>query len=577
MKKIMFFSIPLLAIMTVAAVVSTQGFEANFADYDGPQLNIDDGPENFIGGKGDFAHLPIDFIHDPIDFVYDPYFEDSSLRKDTENLQDINQQKQFFNDTIGKGADFAHANPFAFKNLTDVKEDIFDTDFLSSLYDYGDYHGLYTTLWDSKCSRSIESLAQEMTVCNTISARVEAQYACFKAEVSTTVGFSTSFSTVMTNSSSVYLYDWLRLSYLYKLPLFEDHTALYKNHLTDQFKADLAAAFAIDENEEYFRFFDKYGTHVIMEANYGGAANIYGSIISSELQTTTTTTQSVEAEVGAGFSFGVDGLGAEVMGYVGTGVSLTEAFGVTTSTSTESFKGNFYGGNSVGGSFNMDAILYNASVWMPSVDQRPVLVQYNDAIPVWDLLWGSYNAPIYIHALQDAYRDYRNVAAAEFDALDAGVDFNKNLKSKKQLIPQGLTYEQRFGSYVSGAQPLTRTCTMNDSVLYNLQKMAQCGYQNVRIKPYFEVRTNRPGSKVKMRGDICGVHRDSFTGDNWVVPPQGDESLLVDTCEAITVSIVQAINNPNISLTLFTNSVEWWNNYKRADANNFYIEIDYLR
>ena len=387
MKKLLFLTIPLALIGAVA--LNSKTADANYADFGDitPRIKPWDGSVDISFPKDDLIYAKRSLLD-----------EDPNLQKDI-NQQDIQNEKKNFSNKIGKGLDVADASPLAYKNNVKHTQNIFDTTFLNELYAYGEFDPQQDTKSDYKMESNAISLTTQVGSSFSVSVGVEATYSCITAEASTEVGFSVDFSNTMSESTALYYYNYYRQTYYYSLPLFTDHTSLYKNHLTTLFKNDLTTVLNNNNQSDYEAFFRKYGSHVVMSGFYGGASSVYGSIVSSAMKNSVETKESVAAKVGAGLDAGA----YKIKGTVGTKTTFSQGFGIEVSQSRETYSAQYYGGAEAPASHSLDDIFSTANSWTTTIDEHPVCVKYDTVIPVWWLLTGAQDTESNAQALENAF------------------------------------------------------------------------------------------------------------------------------------------------------------------------------
>lgn len=570
MKKLLLLGVPLLL---VGALMGNKGVEANFADNDdGIKLPIDHvvnpkpwerDPIEFERPFPDFGKIDLEL---PLD-VQDP-----SLQKNYANEQDIQNQKSNFGSTIGKGVDIADSSPFAFKNNgKNIDTDyIFKTSFLNDLYEYGNYGWIRRSDFDSKCSSNAQSLSTKVGTGVTVSTGVKASYACITAEVSTEVGFNIEFSNSMSESSLVYDYNWIRETYSFKLPTFEQHENLYKKYLTDSFKTDLADAARSKQQWKYEELFQKYGSHIVMGASYGGASTVFGSIISNQITTGVETEETIETEVAAGFEANGYGLTASV----GVGTSFSQALEVSSEFCRETFSGSFFGGNAVPGARSLDGILQNARAWTPSVDSNPILVKYNNIVPVWKLLTGSLNTYENVESFEEAFEIYCEERESYYLEKARAVKFNSNLTDKYDVTHVGeenkiTGYWEWFNNKYTR---FSNTVSLYSESFYDLQTLEAYGFKEIQIVLNFTARATSGDTKVRAKMEVGG---QNFGYDYYYSLKQNE--VVNITYETYTTSLYNFVNvNSNISVTFETNA-GGFNATKTVYLSHIYYEIKYVK
>ena len=561
MKKLLFLTIPLALIGAVA--LNSKTADANYADFGDitPRIKPWDGSVDISFPKDDLIYAKRSLLD-----------EDPNLQKDI-NQQDIQNEKKNFSNKIGKGLDVADASPIAYKNNEKHTQNIFDTTFLNELYAYGDFDPQQYTRTDYVMETNAMSLTTKIGTSVAVSAGVEATYACITAEVSTEVGFSVDFSNTMSGSTAVYNYNYYRQTYYYGLPLFTDHSALYKNHLTTLFKNDLATVLAHNNQTDYKNFFKKYGSHVVMSGFYGGASTVYGSIVSNEMKNSVETKESVAVKVGAGLDAGA----YKVKGTAGTKTTFSQGFGIDVSQSRETYVANYYGGEEAPASHSLDSIFSTANTWTTTIDEHPICVKYDTVIPVWWLLTGDLDTEANAQALEDAFDAYRVEMNNYYTSLAYEVEFKDNLKQTYKVIADG--QEEQIGGYWDGTyKTFSRNINLNNSnQFYSLSSLAKNGFSEIQIKIKFKAKATDRDAKVKIAVTFGG---DSYGfGYEHAVPSTGD-FINVTYDKTYKCSLDKILyNNSYFNFEMKTDDGSGWFcwNEKRITLKNIVIDVVYKK
>ena len=562
MKKLLFLTVPLLLMGAVA--LSSKGADANYADFDrtGATFNpkqwetigdLKNSKENLFLARGSLLD------------------EDPTLQKDV-NEQDIQREKANFSNKIGKGLDVADASPLAYKNNEKHTQDIFDTTFLNNLYVYGDFDPQQDTKSDYKMESNAVSLTTKMGSSIAVSVGVEATYACITAEASTKVGFSIEFSNTMSNSSAVYYYNYFRKTYYYGLPLFTDHSSLYKNHLTTTFKNDLNLVLQKNNQSDYEAFFKKYGSHVVMSGFYGGASTVYGSIVSNAMKNSVETKESVAVKVGGGLDCGA----YKIKGTVGTETTFSQGFGIDVSQSRETYQAEYYGGDEAPASHSLGEIFDTANSWTSTIDEHPVCVKYDTVIPVWWLLTGAQDTESNAHALENAFYVYRADRNNFYTSLAYEVEFNSNLKYSWKVTPDGQEniiaayWDDKYKTYF-------KKVSLYDEDFYNLTSLENNGFDRLQIRVRFKAKATKRDAKVKLKVFLGGV---DFGYDYEYSVNKSNDFINVNYDRTYSSNLSEIMYaDSNFSLEFKTNSGAGWfcGNEKEVILKDIVVDMVYLK
>ena len=560
MKKLLFLTVPLLLMGAVA--LSSKAVDANYADFD-------DTMPRFRPGAGS---IDIDFPKDDLIYAQRSLLdEDPNLQKDA-NESDILREKSNFSNKIGKGLNVAESSPLAYKNNDKHTQNIFDTTFLNNLYVYGDFDPQQFTRSDYAMESNAVSLTTKIGSSIAVSAGVEATYACITAEASTEVGFSVEFSNTMSNSTAVYNYNYYRQTYYYGLPLFTDHTSLYKNHLTTLFKNDLARVLELNNQSDYKEFFKKYGSHVVMSGFYGGASTVYGSIVSNEMKNSVETKESVAVKVGAGLDAGA----YKVKGTVGTKTTFSQGFGIDIAQSRETYAANYYGGEEAPASHSLNDIFSTANSWTSTIDEHPICVKYDTVIPVWWLLTGEQDTESNARALENAFDAYRVEMNNYYTSLAYEVEFRDNLKYTHKVIADGQE-ELIAGYWDDKYKTFSSQINLKGSQFYNMQSLGENGFSEVQVKIRFKAKAVDRKAKVKIQVTFGGD--DYGFGYEHTVEANGD-FIEITYDKTYKCSLDKLLyNNSYFNFEMKTDSGAGWfcGNEKRVYLKNIVIDVVYTK
>ncbi len=170
--------------------------------------------------------------------------------------------------------------------------------------------------------------------------------------------------------------------YSLSIPQYLDYTQ-YQSNLSTMFTADLNRV--ATGTMTYEQLFNKYGTHMIASARYGGRMNIYYSFLSNQVIFTSSIQNSINNNLSACFG-NVVNLGSASMGF-----SLNSVSGLTSSNTTLGIYLKAVGGipfvirNTNTSDFSQD---YNNWVTSLADNSECSLIGYGTQglIPIWELI-----------------------------------------------------------------------------------------------------------------------------------------------------------------------------------------------
>ena len=161
----------------------------------------------------------------------------------------------------------------------------------------------------------------------------------------------------------------------------------YTNYFSDSFLSDLAA---LSSNKNYYEFFNKYGTHIVGSANYGGRLVASCSIASNKIILNSDISLIMENEVNFDVMTDIGKVKGNLSRKLGTHFSVN----YSSSDLSSDFYVKAIGGNSFA-SGTLSAFNTGYSSWSQSFnsgDNNSVLTDYatDGLVPLWDVLPASY-------------------------------------------------------------------------------------------------------------------------------------------------------------------------------------------
>lgn len=172
----------------------------------------------------------------------------------------------------------------------------------------------------------------------------------------------------------------------------------FKTQINESYISDLGELFSGDMSE--VEFFDKYGTHVIAKAIYGGTFEINYSVVSNRYDVWgklfDTLAEYVQTDLYA--KVGINPI---------VNFDVFEEFDFSTYRANQSLQIRTVGGNSSSSVSTFD-MFNHYNYWTSSVADNPVVISTsNDGlIPLWDLLPSPYSTSIYKTQFISKYTAY---------------------------------------------------------------------------------------------------------------------------------------------------------------------------
>ena len=160
----------------------------------------------------------------------------------------------------------------------------------------------------------------------------------------------------------------------------------YTNYFSDSFLSDLAA---LSSNKNYYEFFNKYGTHIIGSANYGGRLVASCSFASNKIILNSDISLIMEKEVNFDVMTDIGTVKTNLANKIGNYFSMNYSLGDLSSD----FYVKAIGGNSFA-SGTLSAFNTGYPYWAQSFndDSNSVIMDYaaDGLVPLWDVLPASY-------------------------------------------------------------------------------------------------------------------------------------------------------------------------------------------
>ncbi len=207
----------------------------------------------------------------------------------------------------------------------------------------------------------------------------------------------------------------------------------FQNALSDDFLAALAK---LKQDGDYDAFFDKYGTHIVASAIYGGRLNAYFSVVTNKVSfdesIKTSIEQSAKANIGKDISAGQD-----------IKADIASKLGLKEEDINTSFYAMAYGGEPFGGA---DLATFNKeySEWYKSFTESSnnALVNYasDGLIPLWTVLPDEYaelaetmEAAFYQHHADVMQSVFEGFESSEFEGGNGTVENPYQIANAVQL------------------------------------------------------------------------------------------------------------------------------------------------
>ncbi|MDE5592804.1 MAG: hypothetical protein K2I75_02620 [Clostridiales bacterium] len=161
----------------------------------------------------------------------------------------------------------------------------------------------------------------------------------------------------------------------------------YTDYLSSAYKDSLKYLYDHQSDDEFFKFFQTYGTHLIGSAIFGGRLNTYFSTVTNKVAIN----DEKVWELSNALKFGVEGVEAKTDAMK----TVKNVLGEKATDIEISFTAVAYGGNSFGAS-SIDNFKENYKTWWDSFNKDnavAALIGYSDdgLIPLWQMLPAEYS------------------------------------------------------------------------------------------------------------------------------------------------------------------------------------------
>ncbi len=194
--------------------------------------------------------------------------------------------------------------------------------------------------------------------------------------------------------------------YSYELPNYATDLATYKSKVNIVYQRDVADLF--DGDMTTTDFFDKYGTHIVAKAIYGGKFEINYSLVSNRYDVWEEYYLSLSRY-----------LSAKLYTKIGGNVQLNfDVFGnydFSTARATETLVMHTKGGNA-SETYSLDNLYNEYVAWEASIASNPVIIEASSdgLIPLWELLPSAYDTTTYKNLFIAKYNEYTSTIKNQY-------------------------------------------------------------------------------------------------------------------------------------------------------------------
>lgn len=397
---------------------------------------------------------------------------------------------------LGHGIDFAYSNSLAYKDASNrKKKNVFDARWLESFYDEckdnlypGSKEGTVTVFKGKSITEITDNIKTSIESDN----KVSGSYAGLKASVG--LSFKLNTETKLHTKETTFLYNYHYNKKVCSMGIGSIECAVYNgNHFDSHYIDDLSYTLNLDSQEGYDNFFNKYGSHILVDADFGALYDVYYSCQSKAVNLDVSVSTSVVAEISAGCEAkeGDKTIGSAEASSK-NGFSMSRALGVNSECVEENVSAYFVGGTGTGtsGSTTFDGIISDAKDWVNTIDSNPVIIAYNEILPLWNILPQALDTTANYKKLQNAYKVRCEHANQGFDDRYKSID-KETVKDFYQVVKPG---ENAYcGHYWDKKRDYYVKINFLESQynLYDPRVMDAKGYKHVSIHVYFSVTEGR--------------------------------------------------------------------------------------
>ncbi len=405
---------------------------------------------------------------------------------------------------VGRGVDVTRCGPYAY-DAAEIHYDIFNRNWLNNFYSNG-YKDTSPTkaTYNIVMTDDVNTMETKMDLSFNTQAFAEGSMDFYKAKVTSDIGFSTSVKLSQKETALVYTCEALATSFYYELPSYKQNLNTFKNQLSEDFLDDINEAY--DEYIEYtsyrgrgrisqflginpsgayqlfYPIFEKYGTHVVWKAGFGGALSIVYSARSKSVNLATCLNSNYQNSISA--SAGVGSNTNSIGG--GTSFSLASALNVESTQVKEELKAQFYGGTPGGSGFatSFEGIAINADGWMRTIAQDPTVISYNVAYPIW-----NFAPPM---SILNQSKNLQNIMSQAFNSYQTMKSkgyrdhVNTFYSTENQLTDVQI---EKNGQYFYEKGPKEYSWDIsNPENYYDVDILKTLGFKKIKVVPTFEIK-----------------------------------------------------------------------------------------
>ncbi|MBQ2053319.1 MAG: hypothetical protein II494_06595 [Bacilli bacterium] len=468
---------------------------------------------------------------------------------------------------VGQGLDGGNRGLFAYDSK-EIHSSFFNYDWLRSFYSNGSFERVFDdAVFDSAFGNNVFEVAEGLVSAG-------AGRNCFDAslpyvENNLFYGVVDSSVTPIHRGETVFLYDarYSKREFTYALPDFDTNKETYQQNIS------LGAVNLLDEcakhlNKQFidgqfygpnkflgtqiiYKIFERYGTHVIWKAGFGGGVDLSLSWLTDSGDEALNRSLMKEARLGIDHAILM-----AINKQKDTSFDINEYLGFQDKSFARTSSARFVGGTFASSLFfSIDGFADIFSKWLPTIHDQPNVITYEEVKPIWELLPAKYDGVAKLMA--EVYEKYKS---------------NKEEESSHELINRAAGYYSRYsplydecpvmgenqfayiGDYWDGRKDKEFTVSLDQNGLYNPKFLDMAGYKYVTITPRFNLDGTRGGTRVGMSIDY-GDGNSAETSDYYDL-----EGSTYTNCSStslgvpeITIPLEEFAQFPTIRIKMMTN------------------------
>ena len=468
---------------------------------------------------------------------------------------------------VGQGLDGGNRGLFAYDSKR-IHSSFFNYEWLRSFYSNGSFERVFDdAAFNSAFGNNVFEVAEGLVSAG-------AGRNCFDASLSYVennlfYGVVDSSVTPIHRGETVFLYDarYSKREFTYALPDFDTNKETYQQnislgavnlldecakHLNKQFiDAQFYGPNKFLSTQIIYKIFERYGTHVIWKAGFGGGVDLSLSWLTDSGDEALNRSLMKDARLGIDHAILM-----AINKQKDTSFDINEYLGFQDKSFARTSSARFVGGTFVPSLFfSIDGFIDNLSKWLPTIHDQPNLITYEEVKPIWELLPAKYDGVAKLMA--EVYEKYKS---------------NKEEESSHELINRAAGYYSRYsplydecpvmgenqfayiGDYWDGRKDKEFTVSLDQNGLYNPKFLDMAGYKYVTITPRFNLDGTRGGTRVGMSIDY-GDGKNAETSDYYDL-----EGSTYTNCSStslgvpeMTIPLEEFAQFPTIRIKMMTN------------------------